>query len=440
MNADGPQGPRPDRPRGPRPDRPQGPWSFAAFRRIFIARAVSSAGSYMQIVAATWYAFHTTGDAASVGILTALALGPALVGSPIGGALADRFEPRRLAMALSTLQGLSATGMALLAWTGQLSMGWLYLLVLAGAIPFSLNQPVITLVVPYTVPPEYRQSALARSSMMFNITRLGGAVAGGFMVQWLGVAAGFAVNAATYFLVALVLAVTPLASDIARLERPGRSVGMREGIRDARKTMRESGVRRLTRLAGVAVAVFFTFIAPIEQLMPIVAHEHGMQPSDVGLLIGAIGVGAMLANPLLDKTNTSTERRRRLMATGLFLAAPGMVVLALTPEHGIVVDLLGAALIGFGWEFIFVGGQSTVAVEVPGSVRGRAMGLFFVLVTATTALGAVGLGSLINTWGMSATFLTMAALVVVAGVTLLILGSRPERQPARPPVASTAQT
>ena len=226
-----------------------------------------------------------------------------------------------------------------------------------------------------------------------------------------------------------MLAVTPLASDITRLERPGRSMSMREGIREARKTMRESGVRRLTRLAGVGVAVFFTFIAPIEQLMPIVAQEHRLEPSAVGLLIGAIGVGAMLANPLLDRTNTSTERRRRLMAIGLFLAAPGMVVLALTPEHGIAVDLLGAALIGFGWEFIFVGGQSTVAVEVPASVRGRAMGLFFVLVTATTALGAVGLGMVINRWGMPATFMATAATVVAAGVTLLILGSRPGTVP-----------
>ena len=383
----------------------------------------------MQIVAATWYAFSTTGSAASVGVLSALALGPAVVGSPVGGALADRFEPRRLAIALTTLQGLSAAAMALLAWAGELSMAWLYILVFAGAIPFSLNQPVITLVVPYTVPPEYRQSALARSSMMFNITRLGGAVVGGFLVQWIGVASGFAVNAATYYLVALVLAVTPLASDITRLERPGRSMSMREGIREARKTMRESGVRRLTRLAGVGVAVFFTFIAPIEQLMPIVAQEHRLEPSAVGLLIGAIGVGAMLANPLLDRTNTSTERRRRLMAIGLFLAAPGMVVLALTPEHGIAVDLLGAALIGFGWEFIFVGGQSTVAVEVPASVRGRAMGLFFVLVTATTALGAVGLGMVINRWGMPATFMATAATVVAAGVTLLILGSRPGTVP-----------
>ena len=76
-------------------------------------------------------------------------------------------------------------------------------------------------------------------------------------------------------------------------------------------------------------------------------------------------------------------------------------------------------MIGFGWEFVFVGGQTAVAVEAPAAVRGRMMGLFFVLVTATTALGAVGLGLLINMWGMQTTFLLTAAVVTAAGVALL---------------------
>lgn len=80
--------------------RPRNPLSFPAYRRLFLARAVSSAGSYMQIVAVTWYAFKMTGNAASVGLLSAAALGPAVVGGPIGGALADRYDPRRLAIVL----------------------------------------------------------------------------------------------------------------------------------------------------------------------------------------------------------------------------------------------------------------------------------------------------------------------------------------------------
>ena len=386
---------------------------FPAYRRLFIARAVSSAGSYMQIVAATWFAYKITGSAASVGLLSAVALGPAIVGGPIGGALADRVDPRRLAIGLYLLQALPATAMAVFDLIGDLPLGWLYALIFAGAIPYSLNSPVISLIGPYTVPEEYRAAALAQASMMFNVTRFAGAVLGGFLVHWVGIGAAFAFNAVSYLLVAAVLARTTLVSEI--------TTGTAE---TAVAETSDDGALRLARLAAVGVGVFFVFIAPVEQLMPTVAEEHGMTAAAVGLLIGAIGVGAMVANPIIGKDN-DPARRRRLMATGLLIAAPGMVSLALTPQHGLPIDLLAAAMIGFGWEFVFVGGQSTVALEVPAAVRGRMMGLFFVLVTATTALGAVGLGALITAWGMPTTFLLTAAVVIAAAVALLVAGSRP---------------
>lgn len=395
--------------------RPRSPLCFPGFRRFFIARAVSSAGSYMQIVAATWYVYQNTGSAASVGLLAALALGPSIVGGPIGGALADRYEPRRLAIVLYLLQGVPATVLAILDLVGDLPVGWLYALVFAGAVPYSLNCPVVSLVGTLMVPEESRQAAVAQSSMMFNVTRLAGAVAGGFVVHWVGIGTAFAFNAASYFLVAAVLAGASLVSGAAKpRESPPRDDEAPESV----------GAQGLTAMVAVGVGAFFTFIAPVEQLMPTVAEEHGMTAAAVGLLIGAIGVGAVLANPIIGTANNSPANRRRLMAVGLFLAAPGMVVLAVTPQHGLAVDLLGAVMIGFGWEFVFIGGQSTVAVEVPENLRGRMMGLFFVLVTGTTAVGAVGLGFLINALGMATTFLTTAAVVVAVGTALLTLGGR----------------
>lgn len=400
-------------------------WSFPAFRRLFVARAVSAVGSYMQIVAATWYAYELTGSAEAVGVLAALAFGPSVVGGPVGGALIDRFDPRRLALVLCLLQALPATAMAVLAFTGALSIGWLYALVLTGAIPFSLNQPVVSLIGPYTVPPALRQSALAQSSLAFNLTRLGGAVAGGFVVEWLGVGPAFAFNAATYLLVVAVLAVTDLQPDVSQLQRPGLRGGPREGIREVRRTMKESGVRRMARLAAFAVGVFFTFVAPVEQLMPVVAARHEATAASVGALIGAIGVGAILANPVIARAGNTPVRRRQLMATGLFLAAAGMVALALAPHSAFAAELGGAVLVGFGWEFVFIGGQATVAIEVPEKIRGRMMGVFLVLVTATTAVGAVGLGALINGVGVTVTFLAAAVVVALGGMVLLILGARP---------------
>lgn len=89
------------------------------------------------------------------------------------------------------------------------------------------------------------------------------------------------------------------------------------------------------------------------------------------------------------------------------------------------------ALIGFGGEFVFVGGQSSVAIDVPDNVRGRAMGLFLVLVTTTTAVGALALGEAINYLGVTWTFLVSGGVVVLAGALLVILGRSPATTPAR---------
>ena len=386
--------------------------SFPQFRRVFFARAISSAGSYMQIVAATWYVYSLTGSATAVGVLSALALGPAIVGSPIGGALMDRYDPRRLAIVLSVCQAVPAALLAILEVIGDLDVPTLYLLTFAGAIPFSLNQPVVTLIAPYTVPVEFRQTAVARTSMVYNITRLLGAVVGGFVVQAVGVGVAFAVNALSYAAVAVVLSVTHLVSDVRR--------GGSKGSLNVLSGVRAGWGQQFLRLVAVGVMVFFTLVAPVEQLMPTVAQEHGMTASAVGILVGAIGVGALLANPLVGPRNSSPFHRRRLMATGLLLAAVGMVLLAVTPQHGMLIDVVGAVLIGFGWEFVFVGGQSTVAVEVSPDIRGRMMGLFFVLVTATTALGALLVGFLITQWGLMPTFLTLAGVVTAAAVVLIV--------------------
>ena len=392
---------------------PRSPLAFPAYRRVFFARAVSSAGSYMQVVAASWLVYHLTNSAIAVGVLTSLALGPALVGGPIGGVLADRYDPRRLAILLSALQALACMALVVLELAGHLTVGLLYACVFAGAIPFSINQPIITLIVPYTVPEESRHTAVARASMIFNVTRLLGAFVGGVLVTAVGVAAAFGINALSYVLVTLVLWRTTLMispDDTLTVRRTtGVVAGMRQGLGHP-----------LMRVVALSVVLFFTLVAPLEQLMPTVAREHGMTATSVGVLVGFIGVGALVANPLLGKRNRSRSARQGLMAVGLAISAVGLVLLAVTPNNGILIDVIAVMAVGFGWEFVFVSGQGTVALDIPADIRGRMMGVFFLLVTATTALGALAIGYLFDTVGLTITLLTNAAIVALGAVVMAV--------------------
>ena len=422
-----------------------GPWSSPSYRRIFIAQTFPTAGAFMQIAAATWFAYRLTDSAAAIGVLALLAIGPSIVGGPVGGILLDRFDPRRLAIVLSLIAAVPPGLMAAMDLAGDLSLGWLYALVFAGAIPRSMYEPVVSLIGPSTVAVEHRHSAVAHMSLSYNVVRLSAAAMGGLVVHWAGVWAAFGLNALSFVIFAMILAPTQLVSDVVR--RHGES---RAGLDEA---MRQAKAVSSVRIAALATVVFFAFLAPVEYLMPIVAMEHGGSARSVGVLLAALGVGALLAYPIAAHRKNAGHRQLWLMSAGLVFGAAGMIALGVMPDHGIGIapdhwigdtfdhgigdmhdhgvgdadghgiglDLPALMLIGFGWEFIFVGAKSTVMVQVSPEVRGRTMGLLFLVMSGCTAVGAVVLGHLHDWLETKWIFLGIAAVVLLAGGYLLSL-------------------
>lgn len=424
---------------GATPRNRTGPWSFRSYRRIFIAQTFPTAGAFMQIAAATWFAYDLTDSAADVGVLASLAIGPSIVGGPLGGVLLDRFDPRRLAIVLSLIAAVPPGLMAAMDWADDLSLGWLYALIFAGAIPRSMYEPVVSLIGPSTVPVEHRHSAVAHMSLSYNIVRLSGAAIGGLVVHWAGAWAAFGLNALSFVIFAIILAPAQLVSDIARPDG-GSRVGLGEAVRQVK------AVSSL-RIAAIATVAFFVLVAPVEYLMPIVAMGHGGSSQSVGVLLAALGVGALLAYPIAAHRKNAGHRQQWLMSAGLVFGAAGMIALGVMPDQvtgiapdhwigdwagygiddlhdhglgetagqGIGMDLPALMLIGFGWEFLFVGAKSTVVVQASPEVRGRTMGLLFLLMSGCTAAGAIGLGHLDDWLDTRWIFLGNAAVVLLAG-------------------------
>lgn len=369
----------------------------------------------MQVVGAGWLVYHLTGSAMQVGVLAALALGPSLVGAPIGGVLADRFCPRKLSITLCTAQAVPAGVMAILAFAGLLSVPWIFVLVLLGAVPYSLNQPIIALVVPFTVPPELRHEAVTASSMAYNLSRLTGAVLGGVVVQVIGPGGAFALNSASYLVVAVVLLFSPVIQASCDAARAHQSSGLAGGLRTGWHVP-------VVRVALLGAAVFFLIVAPIEQLMPKIAADHSDGAMMLGLLLAALGIGALSVNPILRHRVHDARTGGLAVAVGLVTATIGLALLAVSPW--LVTDFLALFIVGISWELVFVSGQGSLQLEVPRDIRGRMIGLFYLLVTGATALGALALGMLFDYLGVRTSLLLGAAVVAVGAGVLLVRPSR----------------
>src|SRR6185369_9865180 len=69
------------------------------FRLYIAGQAVSTAGTWMQLVAAPWLVLELTGSGVALGIDTALSFLPILLFGAWGGVVADRFDNRRVQIA-----------------------------------------------------------------------------------------------------------------------------------------------------------------------------------------------------------------------------------------------------------------------------------------------------------------------------------------------------
>jgi MFS family permease len=386
-----------------------GPMSYPAFRRIMTARAISTMGTWMQNVAAGFLVYQLTGSAMLVGVLGFCALGPNLIGTPIGGALADRYCPRKLVIIFSSLEVLPPLMLGVAGLTGNLSVPLIFVGVIWLACVHSITSPIQQLIIPFAVPKELRHAAVADTSAAYSIGTLVGTAAGGIIVELIGGGWAFTVNAASNLIVALVFATSPVlqrACDLARASKGGNIF----------KGVRRGWQLQIVQTIMVGAVLFASFVAPLQMLMPKIAADHGESAMLLGFLLGVMGIGALVANGRVRRWAHDGPSGGRTLVMGVCICAAGTVLLGISPW--LATDLLLLATIGFGWEVIYVSGSATVQLDVPEDIRGRMVGMFFTLATGATALGSLIMGALFQDLGV-AQWLVITGAVALAGALLI---------------------
>jgi predicted MFS family arabinose efflux permease len=366
----------------------------AAFRRFVAARGVSTAGSWMQTVA--------------VGVLAAIAKGPSLLATPFGGWLADRTDRRRLTVRLSIVQVVPSALLAVFSIGGDLTVWEIYGLVLLGAVPTALIAPVLTEIAPTLVPEPERRHAMADSAAVYNIARLVGPAIGGALVTAVGVAAAFALNAASFLVVAVVLRSVsamvdqpePAAADSAPSKlRTGLTVGWRS---------------ILLRTLLASTLTFFAVVGPLEQVMPAIAAQHGDSAGFIGLLLASLAAGGLLANPLVR--HLDDRHAPELLVLGVALVTAGVLLAALAISSQLALNIVTILLIGGCWEVVWVVTMTTVHFRSPTGASGAVMGVLFAVSRLAVSAGSIGVGWAFDQLGITPSLLGSGVLLVLFGV------------------------
>jgi predicted MFS family arabinose efflux permease len=375
---------------------------FRDFRRVWIASLLSNCGSWLQVVAAGWLVLQMTGSPAAVGAVALVARGPAFLLSTYGGQLADRFNRRRIGMWTFALQGVAGLGMTVASALDVLTVPVIYTLTFLLGIGFALGLPAMLALIPALAPKGMLSQAVSLNAAGINVARLAGPAFGGFLFDVAGPTWCFGINAFSFIaLIVALMVVTPRDAG----HRPER-VGMRVALRFA---WVDPGIRRLL----VGMAVFTTFAAPVQELAPVVADLLDAGPRGLGLLLGAMGGGALVGAWLLERMTTRGLARGSALPLATTLVAVGMLALSFAPNLPLALAAMGFC--GAFWIWLFSATNTAVQLRSPGGMVGRMLGLYQLAVIGPIAIGSVAAGAVADIVGIRISLAICATLLLTWG-------------------------
>ena len=258
----------------------------------------------MQTVGAQWLLVNQPHASILVALVQTADMLPDVLLAYVGGVLADTFDRRLL---LIVVQGcLVITGMVLTILTiaGQMPPALLLTLTFLLGAGSAFSVPAYQAMIPDLVPRPQLPSASALGSININLARAVGPAIAGVLIARAGVGAVFALNTATFLVFGLVVAAWhPPAGTTAQLPERFASA-LRAGERYVRYS---PVVRRIL----VRSALFLVPASALWALLPLVASQRlGLGANGYGLLLGALGVGAVAGAFMLPRVRAKAFEQR----------------------------------------------------------------------------------------------------------------------------------
>ena len=391
---------------------PASPFAFRDFRYYWVARGTTVCAQNAMIVIIGWQVYdiarrtmNPAGAAFQLGLIGVAQFVPLLALTLVGGWTADRIDRRWIARSAILLECACASTLALLAWKDATTLPALFWVAALLGVARAFAQPAQQALAPNLVPPAVLPTAIAMSSIAWQIGAVAGPPMGGYLYA-VGHAAPYTVSAGLFLIAfASTMMIRPLPRpDLGRADNPWRQ--MIDGLRYVRHN-------RLV-LGAVSLDLFAVLLGGATAMLPVFARDilH-VGPEGLGHLRMAPAVGAMLMalwftrRPLKHNVGASM-----LLAVGLFGLAT--VVFGISRWFPLSLACLGG--LGAADMLSVYVRQSLIQLYTPDAMRGRVGAVSTLFISGSNELGEAESGFLAGLIGP-------VAAVVAGGIgAILVVG------------------
>ena len=386
-------------------------WRHGNFALYESGMTLYSVTGWMQRVGVSWLAWELTHSAFWLGVVAAADLGPMIVLAPFAGALADRIDPWKLARASQFLLMLQAIALALLVFTGALSIYALLAVSLYSGALYPFAGASRQTMLPKTVPREEFSTAIALDSAAFQAARFVGPAIASVVIPLFGVAATFVIHACGSVVFQIAIAFMRLPPEPLRARaRNGILREVREGFAYARSHV---GIG-LVFLIMICASVL---IRPVQDMLSGFAGEVFRGGArELAWLTMSMGVGAMVSAATIALRGGVSGLTRRIFwgFAGLSICIMGFVA-----TDSLMAGVAGAALIGYTLNSMSTSTQALVQSAVDPDQRGRVMSLYLLIFRGMPAIGGLIDGALAQVIGLRWTFTLAGAICALIWLAIM---------------------
>ncbi|MSZ50998.1 MAG: MFS transporter, partial [Actinobacteria bacterium] len=373
------------------------------FRILYPANTASNIGGWVQRIAQDWLVLELTHSGTYLGIITALQFAPVWFVSLPGGALADRFNKRKVLMVTNFAAGLTSLILGLLVVSHNVKIWHVMVLAFALGVADAVDKPVRQSFTSEMVGLTDMPNAVSLNSANFNLGRLIGPALSGIMIAAFGTGPAFLVNAASYLAVIIVMANIRESELFKEPRTPGPTT-IREGL---------NYVMARPDLFVVMSVVFFvtTFglnFQLFNALMATKVFDKGVTTFGLMGTIIAIGsLSAALFSPRIEK-----YRSTKFVIASAFVFGICIFIISFMPNYltyVIMLPIAGAAALT-----TMIAANSTVQTNSDNAVRGRVMGIYQFVFLGGAPLVNPFLGLLSETLGIRQTIALCGSITILA--------------------------
>jgi CRP-like cAMP-binding protein len=378
-------------------------------RLLVVSFLIDQIGSWSYAVVLSVYIFDRTHSTQWLAVAGLCRWGPNLLLASYAGVIADRYQRTTVMIVSALLSAVLMTGMAVAIGTSA-PIAYLLVIVALSSIALSPYRPAAGALTPEIVGERDLTAANSIFAGLENLVVVVGPAIGGLLLLTGRPSIGVAINAASFAVAAAI---------VARLKVRSKGSGSDDGNAWQQFT---TGIKALgtqpVALAIMLLATLDTAVYGASTVLYVPLSERlGTGPNGYSYLLAGSALGGVLGVALANRLSSATRLAPVIMGSIGLQAFPFLLTV---PVHSPALAAVLQVLSGVGMVIVDVLAITSLQRDLPGDVLSRVLGVF-----DTLALGAILLASLLMGILLAHATITVALIVVGAGVPVIALFGMP---------------